>query len=117
VVVLHVDYEPITSALHRACPSGDGAAARTGYAVDVRTRSGMGNGSPFVHSGRWCGTLASGSLATTLLLAAILSGCSVSSGDQQSIRDAWAARDAQRAAECRRKNVGYAAGGCVAGGP
>jgi hypothetical protein len=115
VAVLHVDYEPITSALHRSCPLGDVVAVRTGYAVDVR--SGMGNASPFVHSGRWRGTLASGSLATTMLLAAILSGCSVSSADQQGIRDAWAARDAQRAAECRRKNVGYAAGGCVAGGP
>ena len=36
---------------------------------------------------------------------------------KQGIRDAWAAREAERAAECRRKNVGYAAGGCVAGGP
>jgi hypothetical protein len=56
-------------------------------------------------------------LIAILLLTAILSACSVSPTDQQGIRDAWAARDAQRAAECRRKNVGYAAGGCVAGGP
>jgi len=56
-------------------------------------------------------------LMAILLLTAILSGCSVSPADQQGIRDAWAARDAQRAAECRRKNVGYAGGGCVAGGP
>jgi hypothetical protein len=56
-------------------------------------------------------------LMAILLLTAILPGCAVSSTDQQGIRDAWAARDAQRAAECRRKNVGYAGGGCVAGGP
>jgi len=52
-----------------------------------------------------------------MLLAAVLTACSVSPGDQQTIRDAWAARNAERAAECRRKNVGYAAGGCVASGP
>jgi len=52
-----------------------------------------------------------------MLSAVIPSGCTVSPTDQQGMRDAWATRDAQRAAECRRKNVGYAAGGCVAGGP
>src|SRR5215469_1743894 len=56
-------------------------------------------------------------LAMAMLLAAVLTACSVSPGDQQGTRDAWAARDAERAAECRRKNVGYAAGGCVASGP
>jgi hypothetical protein len=44
-------------------------------------------------------------------------GCSVSPAEQQASRDAWAARDAERAAECRQKNVGYVAGGCAAGGP
>jgi hypothetical protein len=45
-------------------------------------------------------------------------GCSpLSPADKQAITDAWAARDAERAAECRRKNVGYAAGGCTVGGP
>lgn len=51
------------------------------------------------------------------LLGAALGGCSVSPAEQQAIRDAWAARDAERAAECRQHNVGFAAGGCVAGGP
>ena len=52
-----------------------------------------------------------------VLLVASLYGCAVSPAQEQSIRDAWAARDAERAAECRRKNVGFAGGGCVAGGP
>jgi len=56
-------------------------------------------------------------LAIAMLLAAIFTACSTSPVDQQAIRDAWSARDAERAAECRRKNVGYAAGGCVASGP
>ena len=51
------------------------------------------------------------------LLGAGLGGCSVPPAEQQAIRDAWAARDAERAAECRQHNVGFAAGGCVAGGP
>ena len=52
-----------------------------------------------------------------VLWAGALSACAVSPADQQAIRDAWSARDAERAAECRRNNVGFAAGGCVAGGP
>jgi DNA-binding GntR family transcriptional regulator len=56
-------------------------------------------------------------LLAAALLVAGSSGCAVSPAEQQAIRDAWAARDAERAAECRQHNVGFAAGGCVAGGP
>ena len=55
-------------------------------------------------------------LAAVLMVAAP-SGCTTSPADQQAIRDAWAQRDAERAADCRRHNVGYAAGGCTVGGP
>jgi hypothetical protein len=51
------------------------------------------------------------------LLAAACIGCTVSPEQQAAIRKAWAERDAQRAAECRRNGVGFAAGGCVASGP
>jgi hypothetical protein len=50
-------------------------------------------------------------------ICAALAGCSVSPAEQAAIRKAWAEHDAAIAAECRRNNVGYAAGGCVAGGP
>jgi hypothetical protein len=56
-------------------------------------------------------------LIVAIALAAGLWGCSVSPAQQQAIRDSWATRDAERAAECRQHNVGFAAGGCVAGGP
>jgi hypothetical protein len=56
-------------------------------------------------------------LIVAIALAASSWGCSVSPAEQQAIRDSWTARDAERAAECRRHNVGFAAGGCVAGGP
>ena len=76
----------------------------------------LGNHQGALASAR-AGAIMTAFLIGMLLLAAILSGCSVAPVDQQGIRDAWAAREAERAAECRRKNVGYAAGGCVAGGP
>ena len=44
-------------------------------------------------------------------------GCSVSPAERQEIQKAWAERDAERAKECRRNGVGFAAGGCIAGGP
>jgi hypothetical protein len=59
-------------------------------------------------------------ISVVLLLGAMvgaLSGCSVSSADRQSMSDAWAARDAERAAECRRNGAEWAAGGCVFRGP
>jgi hypothetical protein len=56
-------------------------------------------------------------LIVAVALAASVWGCSVSPARQQAIRDSWAARDAERAAECHQHNVGFAGGGCVAGGP
>jgi hypothetical protein len=51
-------------------------------------------------------------------LVAVLSGCASSPADQDAIRKAWAARDAERAAECQRNGLGYANGGCLGrGGP
>lgn len=52
-----------------------------------------------------------------LLLTGALVGCSTSPADQEAIRKAWAERDAQRAAECARNGVGFAAGGCLGRGP
>jgi hypothetical protein len=52
-----------------------------------------------------------------LLLTGALTGCSTTPAEQEAIRKAWAVRDAERAAACRRNGVGFAAGGCVAGGP
>jgi hypothetical protein len=52
-----------------------------------------------------------------IVLAATLSGCSVTPAERDAITDAWAARGRERAVECRRHGVGYAAGGCVVGGP
>ena len=52
-----------------------------------------------------------------LLLAGALSGCATSPADQEATRKAWAARDAERAAECARNGLGFAAGGCLGKGP
>jgi hypothetical protein len=52
-----------------------------------------------------------------ILLVGALWGCSVSSAERQEIEAAWAARDAERAAECRRNGGQFAAGGCVFRGP
>ncbi len=52
-----------------------------------------------------------------LLLIGALAGCATSPADQEAIRKAWAARDAERAAECARNGVGFAAGGCLGKGP
>jgi hypothetical protein len=48
-----------------------------------------------------------------LLLIGGLAGCATTPAEQEAIRKAWAARDAERAAECWRNGVGFAAGGCV----
>ena len=52
-------------------------------------------------------------------LVAVLNGCATSPADQEATRKAWADRDAERAAECRRNGLGgYANGGCLGrGGP
>jgi hypothetical protein len=52
-----------------------------------------------------------------VILAGVLWGCSVSPAERQEINAAWAARDAERAAECRRSGGEFAAGGCVFRGP
>jgi hypothetical protein len=52
-----------------------------------------------------------------LALTCALPACSTVPAEQEGIRKAWAERDAERAAECRRRGVGYVAGGCVSGGP
>ena len=61
------------------------------------------------------------SLVLGLLLlasaAAALTACSVSPAERAEIEKAWAERGREMAAECRRNGVGYAAGGCIAGGP
>jgi hypothetical protein len=57
-----------------------------------------------------------GALLVFLVIAP--AGCSVTPAERQAMADAWAARDRERAAECRRHGLGYAAGGCVGpGGP
>ena len=52
-----------------------------------------------------------------LALAGALPGCSTSPAEQDAIRRTWAERDAERAAECQRRGVGFVAGGCATGGP
>jgi hypothetical protein len=56
--------------------------------------------------------------ALLVILAIAAAGCSGTPAERQAIADAWAARDRERAAECRRHGLGYAVGGCVGpGGP
>ena len=50
------------------------------------------------------------------LWSGFLHGCSISPAEQDAIRRAWDARDAERAAECRRAGRGFVAGGCAGGG-
>ncbi len=53
-----------------------------------------------------------------LLVAGILQGCSISPAQQEAIRKAWEERDAERARECYRHELGFANGGCTGpGGP
>jgi hypothetical protein len=52
-----------------------------------------------------------------VLVTGALSGCATTPEEQEAIRRVWAEREAERARECRRNGVGFAAGGCVAGGP
>ena len=48
-----------------------------------------------------------------ILWAGILPGCSISPAQQEAIRQAWEERDAERARECYRHGLGFAAGGCT----
>ena len=57
-----------------------------------------------------------GGLLVGLLVAGILPGCSISPTQQDAIRRAWEARDAERARECERVGRGFVAGGCTGGG-
>ncbi len=52
-----------------------------------------------------------------VLSAGISLGCAVAPAEQEAIRRAWAERDAERARECHQAGAGFAAGGCVRGGP
>lgn len=56
-------------------------------------------------------------LLAGLVLVGTVQGCALSAADQDAIRRAWDARDAERAQECRRARGGFIAGGCVRGGP
>lgn len=59
-------------------------------------------------------------LAAALVLTSLapLAGCATTPETNEAIRKAWADRDAERAAECRRNGLGYANGGCLGrGGP
>lgn len=51
-----------------------------------------------------------------VLWAGLLQGCSISPAEQDAIRRAWDARDAERARECYRAGRGFVAGGCTGGG-
>jgi hypothetical protein len=62
-----------------------------------------------------CNTDAAGILAGLLVVAA-LQGCSISPTQQDAIRRAWEARDAERARECQRAGRGFVAGSCTGGG-
>lgn len=55
-------------------------------------------------------------LLVGVLSVGALQGCSVSPARQEEIRQAWEARDAERAQECRRAGRGYVNGGCTGGG-
>jgi len=54
-----------------------------------------------------------------LLLAVVLSGCSVSPERQEALRRAWAEGEAERAQDCQRHGFRYTAGVChgPGGGP
>jgi hypothetical protein len=46
----------------------------------------------------------------------LLVGCAAQSMDSNAARDAWQARDAERAAECRRQGGRFFGGSCNFGG-
>jgi hypothetical protein len=56
-------------------------------------------------------------LRAALLVGALLAsstfGCAMSPADRAATERAWAERDAERAQECMRRGLGFAAGGCI----
>ena len=58
-----------------------------------------------------------GVLLGLALTGALAAGCSTTPAEREATLQAWAARDAERAAECRRNGLGFAAGGCLSRGP
>jgi hypothetical protein len=58
---------------------------------------------------------AAASLAAALA-AGLLAGCAGSTIDREADRQAWEARDAQRALECQREGGRYFSGSCTRGG-
>ena len=62
-------------------------------------------------------TLALGALLGLALTGALAVGCSTAPAEREASLKAWAARDAERAAECRRNGLGFAAGACLSRGP
>jgi hypothetical protein len=60
--------------------------------------------------------LALGALLGLALIGALAPGCSITPAEREASLAAWAARDAERAAECRRNGLGFAAGGCLSRG-
>jgi hypothetical protein len=63
------------------------------------------------------GVLAVGAVLGLALTGPLAAGCSITPAERQASLDAWAARDAERAAECRRNGLGFSAGGCLSRGP
>lgn len=51
-----------------------------------------------------------------MLLACGLQGCSVSRAEQDEVRKAWAARDAERERECQRAMGSWKDGACIFSG-
>jgi hypothetical protein len=49
-------------------------------------------------------------------LSGICIGCATSPADIEAAREAWAARDRDRAAECTRQRGRYFDGSCISGG-
>jgi len=91
----------------RSCQSQDRQGSRAHHSADApATRR-----SPHRVVSGWLGGLLVG-----LLVAGILLGCSVSPAQQDAIRRAWEARDAERSRECERVGRGFVAGGCTGGG-
>lgn len=52
-----------------------------------------------------------------LMLTGALAGCSTPPAEQEAIRKAWAARDAERAPKMSAQRLGISTGGCLRRGP
>jgi len=79
-----------------------------GVRVPDSPRRGRRRAGPLVRA-VLCGALLGGALLG-------LPGCNTSPAQQEATREAWAARDAERAQECAQKNGRFIAGGCNFGG-